>query len=296
MNPRLVFVHGRSQQGKDAAALKCQWMESLHKGMTAAGLVMPLRDDSIRFPYYGDTLFGLTAGVASGQIADVIVHGNDEEDRLELELQANIVEEIRRKVGITDTQMTEVAGTDVLNHGVLNKEWVQKILSAIDRYVPYGSGLSIALFTKDVYHYLRNPGVRDEIESGVRLAMEPAVPTVVVSHSLGTVVAYNLLKREGKQSGWVTPLFVTLGSPLGVTAIRKAVGPNRHPEGVSKWFNALDERDVVALYPLNDAHFPTNPTIENKTDVDNQTENRHGIEGYLTDPVVAAKIYEGLKS
>ena len=124
--------------------------------------------------------------------------------------------------------------------------------------------------------------------------MEPGVPTVVVSHSLGTVVAYNLLKREGKQNGWVTPLFVTLGSPLAVKAIRKAVAPNRHPEGVGTWFNALDERDVVALYPLNDAFFPTDPAVENKTDVDNPTENRHGIEGYLADPVVAAKIYEGV--
>jgi hypothetical protein len=48
------------------------------------------------------------------------------------------------------------------------------------------------------------------------------------------------------------------------------------------------------LYPLNDAFFPTDPAVENKTDVDNPTENRHGIEGYLADPVVAAKIYEGV--
>ena len=106
---------------------------------------------------------------------------------------------------------------------------------------------------------------------------------MVVSHSLGTVVAYNLLKREGQQNGWVIPLFVTLGSPLGVTAIRKALAPNRHPESVSKWFNAMDDRDVVALHPLDASIFPTRPEIENKTDVDNRTPDRHGIEGYLED-------------
>lgn len=295
MKPQLVFLHGRSQQHRDAAALKNQWIEELGRGLTAAGLEMPLPEDQIRFPYYGDTLFQLTEG-ADGDVAKVIVAGNDAEDALELEMQAAIIEEIRRKKDITDAQVAEFAGTNVLEAGVLNNQWVQAILKAIDNHVPHGSGLSIALFTKDVYHYLRNPGARDAIESGVRQAMEPGVPTVVVGHSLGSVVAYNLLKREGKENGWLTPLLVTLGSPLAVTAIRRAVGPNRHPECVTKWFNALDERDFVALYPLNDAFFPTAPAIDNKTDVDNPTENRHGIEGYLADTVVATRIYEALKS
>lgn len=295
MNRQLVFIHGRSQQHKDGAALKRAWIEALRKGLAAADLEMPLSDDSVRFPYYGDTLFGLTKGATVDEVAEVIVHGSDGEDRLEREMQAAILEEICRKAGITDAQLAQAAGTEVLEKGILNQEWVHGVLAAIDLYIPHGSGLSLALFTRDVYHYLRNPGARDQIENGVRRAMEPGVPTVVVSHSLGTVVAYNLLKREGQQNGWVIPLFVTLGSPLAVTAIRRAVAPNRHPECVGTWFNALDERDVVALYPLDDAHFPTDPAVENKTDVDNPTENRHGITGYLGDPVVAARIYEGLK-
>lgn len=293
MSRQLVFIHGRSQQYKDATALKNQWMEALRHGLAAAGLQMPLPEDSVRFPYYGDTLFGLTQGATVGEVAEVIVRG-DGQDLLEREMQAAILEEIRRKAGITDAQLAQAAGTEVVERGILNQEWVHAVLAAIDLHVPHGSGLSIALFTRDVYHYLRNPGARDAIESGVRRALEPGVPTVVVSHSLGTVVAYNLLKREGKQNGWVTPLFVTLGSPLAVTAIRRAVAPNRHPECVATWFNAMDERDVVALYPLDGAHFPTDPAIENKTDVDNPTENRHGIAGYLGDPAVAAKIHEGL--
>lgn len=295
MKPHLVFVHGRSQHHKDAAALKNQWITALRRGLIAAGLEMPLPDDEIRFPYYGDALFDLTAGVPDSQVAQVIVRGNDAEDRLELEMQAAIIEEIRCKMGITEAQVADVVGAEVLEAGVLNKEWVHGILTAIDHHIPYGSGLSIALFTHDVYHYLRNPGARDVIENGVRQAMEPGVPTVVVSHSLGTVIAYNLLKREGKQNGWVMPLFVTLGSPLAVSAIRKAVAPNRYPEVVGQWFNALDKRDVVALYPLNDEFFPTDRAIENKTDVDNHTQNRHGIDGYLADPRVAAKIYQGLR-
>lgn len=64
--------------------------------------------------------------------------------------------------------------------------------------------------TRDVYQYLKNPDVRDTIEAGVRQAMTPGVPTIVESHSLGTVVAYSLLPREGTAAAREAPLFVTL--------------------------------------------------------------------------------------
>jgi hypothetical protein len=109
---------------------------------------------------------------------------------------------------------------------------------------------------------------------GVRQAIEPDVPTVVVSHSLGTVVAYSLLRRDGAASRWVVPLFVTLGSPLAVTAIRDGLAPTDYPQCVGRWFNAMDDRDVVSLYPLTREHFPIDAEIENKTDVRSH-EQRH---------------------
>jgi hypothetical protein len=60
------------------------------------------------------------------------------------------------------------------------------------------------------------------------------------------------------------------------------------------WFNALDHRDIVALYPLDADHFGVEPAIENKTDVENHTDNRHGISGYLDDEVVARRIFDAL--
>jgi hypothetical protein len=50
----------------------------------------------------------------------------------------------------------------------------------------------------------------------------------------------------------------------------------------------------VALFALDDANFPIDPSIENKIDVDNDTSNRHGISGYLSDAVVARRIHEAL--
>ena len=71
----------------------------------------------------------------------------------------------------------------------------------------------------------------------------------MVSHSLGTVVAYNVLMSRPTQFPAVkVPLFVTLGSPLAVNAV-KSRAPAAHVSeaAVGKWFNAMDPDDVVAL-------------------------------------------------
>lgn len=290
---QLVFVHGRAQEHKDAVALKGEWLAAFREGLAKSHLQLPISEDAIRFPYYGQTLYDLVGNKPPDQVATVIVRG-DNADENERAFMRAVIQEVKEKAGISDAQLAEIAGQDVITRGPLNWEWLQGILKAIDRYVPLASGASIAIATNDVYQYLNNPGIRDEIETGIRQAMQPNVPTVVVSHSLGTVVSYNLLRREGKATRWVVPLFITLGSPLAVTAIKKGLAPNKHPECVGKWFNAMDERDVVALYPLDSENFPITPSIENKRDVENQTENRHGISGYLNDKEVAKRIYDAL--
>jgi hypothetical protein len=293
MKRQLVFIHGRSQEGRDGRVLKGEWIAALRDGLAKSGLELPITEDDVRFPYYGDTLMQLVAGGSSDEVAKVIVQGTDlnQEERAFI---GAILDEIRREKGIADEQIAEFSDNQVIQQSPLNWEWVQSTLKAIDKYLPFGSDGSIALFTWDVYQYLRNLGIRNTIEIGIRQAMKPDVPTVVVSHSLGTVVSYNLLRREGRKNRWVIPLYVTLGSPLAITAIKKNLAPNKHPECVGKWFNAMDERDVVALYPLGSQSFPIDPEIENKTDVDNHTSNRHGIEGYLDDKVVAKRIYDAL--
>jgi hypothetical protein len=115
-----------------------------------------------------------------------------------------------------------------------------------------------------------------------------------VAHSLGTVVAYNLLRREAQLHGWKVPMLITLGSPLGVRAVRMRLTPISHPAGVTAWFNARDPLDLVALNPLDAQSFSIKPSIENKNDVVNDTENRHGIGGYLRDPEIARRIHDAL--
>ncbi len=141
----------------------------------------------------------LVNGLPPDQVADIIVKGDNANDE-ERAFTLAVVREIGQKAGLTDAQIAAIAGDAVIQKGPLNWGWVRAILGAIDRHIPLGSGASIALVTNDVYQYLRNPGIRDRIEEGVRKAIA-RTPTVVVAHSLGSVVAYNLLRREGMGNG-----------------------------------------------------------------------------------------------
>ncbi len=293
MTRQLVFVHGRAQEHRDALEVKEEWIGALREGLRKNGLSLPISEADIRFPYYGQTLYDLVAGRSDDEVAKVIVRGEGAGEQ-ETQFIRSMLLEIQRANGITDEQVDRLVDEAVRERGFLNWEWVQTVLKALDTYIPGASGASVALATRDVYRYLRNPGFQNVIDSGVRSAFNPGVETVVVGHSLGTVVSYSLLRREGHSLGWKVPLYVTLGSPLAVQVIKDALAPIKHPRCVTKWFNAMDERDVVSLYPLDPAHFRIDPQIENKTDVDNPTTNRHGITGYLSDAVVAKRLYEAL--
>jgi len=296
---QLVFIHGRAQEQKDAGALKSEWIDAFQEGLDKSNLQMPIEEHEVRFPFYGDRLYDLVSGKSVDEAARTVLRGANADEEEKRFVRA-VIQEIRIKAGVTDEQLTEVAGEEVIKRGPLNWEWLQGILKAIDRFVPYGSGNSIALFTHDVYQYLKNSAIRNAIDDDVASAISSAQETIVVAHSLGTVVGYNVLRQRAHANGWTIPLFVTVGSPLAITEVRKTLkglATTRCPEGVSSWFNALDERDVVALYPLDPTNFPLDPripAIENKRDVRNKTNNRHGIAGYLNDKEVAKRIHDAL--
>ena len=116
---------------------------------------------------------------------------------------------------------------------------------------------------RDVHHYLFNvdwtprPGspfkVQDEIRGRFQRALagvQTDGPHVVVSHSMGTVIAYDCLKRLpecAKVDG-----FMTLGSPLGIDEIQDKLAPGwtradgfPHERVAHEWVNVFDRLDVV---------------------------------------------------
>jgi len=296
MTRQLVFLHGRSQQGKNSINLKKEWIDAWQVGLDKSGLKMPIEESQIHFPFYGDTLDQLTNGISEEEAANIIIRGKNiykEDESISKEEEAFIkqyLKQVQHASGISNAQID--SELPIKEKGVLNWPWVQAFLSLLDKNVPGASGISVAIFTRDVYSYLTDTNIRQKMDTGVQSALNFGSESIMVSHSLGTVIAYNVLRQAGLETN--VPLFITLGSPLAVNIVKKRIAPIAHPKCAKHWFNAMDQRDVVALFPLDTDNFDVDPIIENKTDVDNPTANRHGISGYLGDRDVAYRIYEAL--
>jgi hypothetical protein len=289
---RLLLVHGRAQQGKDPVVLKKEWISALTLGAKAAGLALPNGLD-VAFPYYGDALDKFTREYDIPLTSDIQAKGRDSIDENFLVFQAQVAEEVRQKAGVTETQVDSEYGANPREKGPLNWEWVQATLRAIDKY---GGGISqktLEQFTRDAFLYTTRITVQKEIDRIIANELTEE-PTVVVAHSLGSIVTYHVLSSDPRPLK--VPLHVTLGSPLGIRAVRDRFKPLRFPPPAKAWYNAFDNRDVVALYPLDDGNFYVRPKIENNNTVKNHTDNRHGIVGYLDDSHVAKKILESLSS
>jgi hypothetical protein len=285
---RLVFIHGRAQEGRNPKEVLEEWVSALESGLDKSGLKLSIDPSAVVLPYFGDKLFNLTKNL--GEIDETaIARGSPTIDPI-LAFQAAALEDIRRSAGISDAEVQALVEGDATSLGPENWPWVMAVVRAIDRWRPGTSANAIELLLRDVYVYCTRRGVADAIDEVVRADIVPE-PTVVVAHSLGTVVAYNILRNDPR-SLQVRAL-VTVGSPLAIRAVRKNLVPLKSPK-TEAWFNAFDPRDIVALNPLNAANFPVIPEIENKVDVDNFTDNRHGISGYLSDPAVARTIHRAL--
>jgi hypothetical protein len=287
---RLILVHGRGQQERDPEAIKLEWVAALQAGAQKLGQELPT-DIDILLPYYGDKLDGFARQWDMPVAAEIQARGKPEDNEL-LVFQWQVAEQLRTRANITDDQINAEYGQNERPRGPLNWEWVQAILRALDKYGPGMSKQAIELFTRDVFLYVTRSGVQDEIDRIVAKEFTEA-PAVVVGHSLGSVVAYHILRTDRRPLK--VPLYVTVGSPLGIRAIREQLLPLRFPSPpLGAWYNAFDTRDTVALYPLDSDNWPVAPGIQNYGGVRNQTDNRHGIAGYLNDPQVAARILDAL--
>jgi hypothetical protein len=294
---RLVFVHGRGQAPDDALAQKCgqppfdgptlraAWMDSLAAGLAGTGVTLP-SGLAIEVPFYGCKLQEYVIQSQLPMSADLLAHGGSTDDDY-LNFQAEIAQDLAGRAGVTDEDIQKQFGDEPTPHGIENYKSVIAIVRAIDAKAPGISTSFLEDFMRDVYLYCRIPKVRDAIDGIVRAAITPE-PCVVVAHSLGTVAAYNVLRKD--QRALHVPLFVTLGCPLAILAIRKSLAPLSDPEPVGSWYNAFDPQDIVALNPLDARGFPIGRPIENNNAIANITENHHGIDGYLGHKVVARRV------
>ena len=166
----------------------------------------------------------------------------------------------------------------------------------------------LAAFLRDVHHYLFDtehsprPGSTFRVQQEIRRRFvarlnDPAVsrPHVIVSHSMGTVIAYDCLKRVAD----CVPVdgLMTLGSPLGLDEIQDQLQPgwsreNGFPDGRlgGGWINVFDRLDPVCGFDpalANDYRRAGALEVDDRP-VTNAGVWRHAAGKYLRQPTVRA--------
>jgi hypothetical protein len=161
---------------------------------------------------------------------------------------------------------------------------------------------------KDVHHYLFNYDfsprtgvtykVQDEIRQRVLKKLNEVKTDnhIVVSHSMGTVIIYDCLKRVPECPA-INSL-MTIGSPLGIDEVQDKFAPewtrnDGFPEKLKgKWLNVYDMLDPVTGFDgniANDYKKDGNEVIE-VINEQNWGSWRHNITNYLSEPKLRAAL------
>lgn len=326
---------GPAEEAAFVAQKKRSWLAGLSKGLVLAGLPS-VADADVYFPYYGNLFADAIAAreraglpgpdlefVAGGAGAGVpgpgaaAVERPPSADALILDAArllgfepgkeaASLAEDLPLGAGRTPGLAAAEEAWAGYPEGIAVGDVLKsRLLRAALQYLARKTGvpqLIIEAFLTDVAYYLDVEEIRrlvlDTVLAGVTAAAATHDSVVLVTHSLGTIVGYDLFSTL--DDGIAVPLFVTAGSPLGYPVVERNLLPaepgNGRREGPERagaqvpWLNAFDVQDFVALvHPL--ANFYTADLREERTF---NPSDPHSISDYLADPDVARPIGRAL--
>ncbi|MFI6908995.1 trypsin-like peptidase domain-containing protein [Nonomuraea sp. NPDC050394] len=261
----LVFLHGRGQTGRDPQTMRREWIAGLNKGLTLAGLPT-VEPADVWFPFYGDTLTEPRESLVPTSPTTRVVY---EQLIGEAAALAGRPADGRREGLLTGVQgaLSWLASATNLDH------------------------LLIAAVFRDVAAYLDDSSVRQAVLASVERTLPASGQVVLVAHSLGTVVAMDLLTRL--PAALEVPILVTLGSPLGLDAVQGRLlsgGPHR-PDRAGQWLNVWSPSDPVSIgCPLED---DWKGQVDERA-VDNPLQRSHDVAEYLSHPHVARALLRHL--
>ncbi len=285
----VVFLHGRAQQGKDPQVLRAAWAGGLARGLAAAGLP-PVDAAEVWFPFYGDVL--IEALDSRERLAAPFV-ADDASELTTAEIYAPGDDSARTIYQALIQEAAEHVGMPASQHLAPQEGFLDRVVAALQPQLSWlanRSGLDdkfIAAVFRDVAAYLDKDRIRNAVLAAVLDTLPPSGDVVLVSHSLGTVVALDLITRL--PAGVRISLLITAGSPLGMDSVYKRLltGGPRKPDRVRDWVNAWCAADAVAigcpLRPMWGAGILDVLT-------ENAKDRAHDIQEYLADPRVARPI------
>ncbi|MFD3824194.1 hypothetical protein [Streptomyces sp. NPDC058625] len=240
---QIVGVHGIKQgSNSTTAGLSASWQATIDETLAAAapasgaegGAVVTVPSYQAVFPRT-PTRYVRLGGSEAGLLSEDRSIDEEEEDFILKALAAyapSAVEDESPEAGLT------------LGEGPLTPRIVRRI-QAVDRKMGKGVTGRLLWFVREAHTYLRKEETAVLVRAAVTEALTETGARMVVAHSLGSVVVYDMLSRG--EAPYVTML-VTCGSPLGWLAGRKGIHSEgerlKVPIGV-EWTNLYASKDFV---------------------------------------------------
>jgi hypothetical protein len=285
---RLALVHGINNEHSSSAEIERTWMAALRSSWQLAGLDEP-RNLTVETAFYGDKLAQMAEGPSGAVTAGA--------DQVLGSIPASLIQEYATGIGVSDADVEAAllaSGVEInaVRAGFPHERWVIAVATAIERRSPFQGRFLVRCFLRQAGVYLERKGVQSTVKNLVKSQILKGSPTVVLAHSLGTVVSYELLTEA--QTGEIS-LFCTLGSPLGVQMVSNYVGtrPTFPNPPLARWINALDVRDFVTLGRQLTPPVMGFSGIENMI-VQNAGDDKHDACAYLAHVELAREIRHAL--
>ncbi len=126
---------------------------------------------------------------------------------------------------------------------------IQRAVRRIERHkILDGVSSKVIGLVKQVGRYFKDDDFAEAVREELTQAMSE-IPRVLVAHSLGSIIAYDWLRRQEQAA---VPALITIGSPLGFRGVRRALDPlmDTSPAAwpkVETWINVAADEDAVAI-------------------------------------------------
>ncbi len=274
MSKVILLIHGRSNKPQESTLTRW-WLNAINDGQEF--IDRPLINEAVtpvEMAYYAD-----------------IYHPAPE-------IAAEVKEPYRRpKAGAIKVYNDSLfdflrdIGGEVIGAGIDAFESLTGVLSTL-------AGQVIKELQADLHSYYTDQASRDAIQQRLidKIVQYQNHEIILISHSMGSIVAYDVLRRMGKDiqfNGIFVEHFVTLGSPLGFAPVKSRIfdqnnGQLRTPSIVSQsWSNFADGRDIVTLDTRLSDDFAENSqgikVVDDRVACD-YPDNPHKSYGYLRTP------------
>jgi len=274
---KIVCIHGIDQEYEAEEVLANEWIPAVCGGVSNAG--GKLEPSEVSMCYYGGLFRPRERSLGKGTPGNGVAI----EDQFERELL----------VALADAAAPEESGNKAL--GI--RRPVQAMLHHVAQAPYFGRcAQSVVIWwLKQVWWYITNHQQTRQLAQKRLLNSIASDTRIIVAHSLGTVIAYEVLCGNPYLA---VRTLITLGSPLGIPVLRPRLQPpvdrlpGHWPESVSLWFNIADRTDIVALEKKLASVF--GDRVQDRLVHNGAT--MHNVKPYLTAPETGAAIMAGLSA